>query len=577
MERRLAAILAADVVGYSRLMGEDEVGTLERLKSLRKDIVQPSIRERKGRVVKLMGDGLLAEFPSVVEAVQCAVEIQEQITERETDAADGHRIRLRIGVNLGDIIVEGSDIYGDGVNVAARLEGVSEPGGICLSGPARDTLSNKLNYDFEDCGEQVLKNIDQPVRVWRWPAGGTTNAETGNAPRAVPQHSDQPTVAVIPFSNLSSDQELDFLADGLAEDIIALIAKTPGFLVIGRYSTLTYKAGRTDVRKIGRELGARYVVQGTIRPIGDRLRISVELIEAESGNQIWSERFDRQTEDLFNLQDEVSAGIVASLHPEITRAEVELVERYRPKDINAWTLYRQGGTALFRRGFNKRGFEEGAQFYRKAIELDPDFALAHAALSLTLAIGHILGFVPEADEAAAEAECALELTSSDSEVLGFAGCAIADLGDAERGIDILERAIELNPSNPQAWTALGGALLSKRQYGQAVEKLKQGIRISPRDPRLAVWGSMLALALGAQGLNDEGIAEARAACRRDQKLHNPRVVLASLLLRSGQQKEAIAALADARRIDPELNQRAVAGLVGKRAAKELAEIWSEVI
>ena len=252
MVRRLAAILAADVVGFSRLMGADESGTLERLKALRRELVEPCIKARSGRIVKLMGDVLLAEFSSVVEAVQSAMDIQKAMVDRESDLPDDKRIRLRIGINLGDIIVQDSDIYGDGVNVAARLEELSESGGICLSGSARDTLSNELKCGFEDCGEQKLKNIDQPVRLWRWSATDVADIEVVNEAIDVPQPSDRITVAIIPFSNLSTEQELEFLAEGLAEDIIALIAKTSGFMAIGRYSTLGYKAGRTDVRKIGR-------------------------------------------------------------------------------------------------------------------------------------------------------------------------------------------------------------------------------------------------------------------------------------------------------------------------------------
>lgn len=569
--------MSADVVGYSRLMGQDETGTLQRLRTIRNDIVDRLVSDHGGRIVKGTGDGVLCEFPSSAGAVNCAIDIQNAVTKSMQDQPEDAQLLLRIGINLGDVVFEDGDIFGDGVNVAARLEQIADPNCIYLSGTARETLTRDLASKFEDIGEQELKNIGRPVRIWRWRNPVLTGSQNEHPKSQAKDEASQPTVAVIPFANLSSDRELDFLADGLAEDIITLIAKTPGFLVIGRYSTLTYRGTGIDVRKVGNELGVRYVVEGTIRPIGDKLRITVKLLDASSGSQIWSERFDRNFDDLLQVQDEVSAGIVARLNPEISRAEVQLAERYRPKDFSSWTLYRRAGTALFREGWNKRGFDDAARLYREAIARDPEFALAHAALSLTLAIGHILGHISDPDEASAEAERALQLTSNDSEVLGFAGCAIADLGDADRGIDILEQAIELNPSNPQAWTALGAAYLTKGDNERAVEKLRHGIRISPRDPRLAVWCSMLAQALAALGLIEEGIAEAKAACRRDQKLYNPRVVLAMLLLRAGQRDAAITALSDARRIEPDLDARAVAGLVGRRAAKALDEIWDSAI
>jgi adenylate cyclase len=554
-------------------MGEDETGTLERLKSLRRELVQPRITERKGRIVKLMGDGLLAEFPSVVEAVLCAIDIQHSLTGHETDLPDERRIALRIGINLGDIIVEGSDIYGDGVNIAARLEGLAKPGGICVSGKVYEELRDRTDLPFEDLGEREVKNIGRPVRVWQWPADGsavTTDAIKVSAPIQLP---DKASIAVLPLDNMSDSRDHEYLADGITEDIITLLARIPSFFVIARNSSFSYKGQQHDIRKVGRELGVRYVVEGSLRPIGDRLRVTVQLIEAENGNHVWAERFDRAAADLIDVQDEITNAIVTRLEPELTRAEFELIRRRPPSDLDAWNYYVQASSVLSLKGWHERTFAEGAELYRKAIALDPEFAPAHAALSLLLAIGHMIGHVTEPDEALAEADRALALDSDSSEVLGFAGCALSDLGHTIRGIEILERAIDRDPSNAQAWVALGAAQLTNRQPDLAIAKLEHGLRISPRDNRLAVWVGIYALALGFVGRLDEAIEQARVGCRRDDKLHNPRVVLAALLVTEDRIEEAVSALAEARRIRSRLSLREVRGIVGGRYADALRKIW----
>jgi adenylate cyclase len=573
MERRLAAILAADVVGYSRLMGGDQRGTVERLKSLRKELVQPRITDRKGRIVKLMGDGLLAEFPSVVEAVDCAIEVQQALTGHEAEVPEDRRIALRIGINLGDIIVDGTDIYGDGVNIAARLEGLAKPGGICVSGKVHEELRDRTDLPFEDLGEREVKNIGRPVRVWQWDPEGTAPASEAvnlNEPSPIP---DKASIAVLPLDNMSDSRDYDYLADGITEDIITLLARIPSFFVIARNSSFSYKGQQHDIRQVGRDLGVRYVVEGSLRPIGDRVRVTVQLIEAESGKHVWAERFERAAADLVDVQDEITNAIVTRLEPELTRAEFELIRRRPPSDLGAWNYYVQASSVLSMKGWHERTFAEGAELYRKSIALDPDFAPAHAALSLLLAIGHLIGHVSEPDEALAEADRALALDSDSSEVLGFAGCALSDLGHTTRGIEILERAIDRDPSNAQAWAALGAAQLTTRQPERAIATLEHGLRISPRDNRLAVWIGIYALALGWVGRLDEAIEQARVACRRDDKLHNPRVVLAALLVTAERTDEAVAALAEARRIRARLSLREVRGIVGGRYAKALEKIW----
>jgi adenylate cyclase len=359
----------------------------------------------------------------------------------------------------------------------------------------------------------------------------------------------------------------------MTEDIITLLARIPSFFVIARNSSFSYKGKQRDIRQVGRELGVRYVVEGSLRPVGDRLRVTIQLIEAETGNHIWAERFDRTAADLFEVQDEITNAIVARLEPELTRAEFELIRRRPPADMDAWDYYRQARGILSMKGWHESTFAEGAELYRKAIALDPEFAPARAGLSLLLAIGHMIGYVAEPDEALNEADQALALDSDSSEVLGFAGCALSDIGHATRGIELLEKAIERNPSNAQAWVALGAAQLSNRQPERAIESLEHGLRISPRDNLLAVWGSIYAVALGFVGRLDDAIEQARIASRRDDKLHNPRVVLAALLVTENRLDEAASALAEARRIRPQLSSREVRGIVGGRFAKALREIW----
>ena len=573
MERRLAAIFAADVVGYSRLIRSDEEGTLAALKTLRHDLIDPLIANHGGRIVKLMGDGVLVEFASVVDAVRAAVEIQSAMAEHNADIAKETRIEIRVGVNMGDIVIDGDDIHGDGVNVAARLEGLAKPGGICVSGNVYEEVRDRTDLTFEDMGEKEVKNINRPLRVWRWAVDGAVEAiDTGTAsvPLSLP---DKASIAVLPLDSMSDSREYEYLADGMTEDIITLLARIPSFFVISRNSSFSYKGKQHDIRQVGRELGVRYVVEGSLRPVGNRLRVTIQLIEAESGNHIWAERFDRKADDLFEVQDEITNAIVARLEPELTRAEFELIRRRPPADMDAWDYYRQARGVLSLKGWHESTFTEGAELYRKAIALDPDFASAHAALSLLLSVGHMIGYVTEPDEALTEADQALALDSDSSEVLGFAGCALSDMGHTIRGIEILEKAIERNPSNAQAWVALGAAQLTNRQPELAIASLEHGLRISPRDSHLAVWGSIYAVALGFVGRLDDGIEQARIACRLDDKLHNPRVVLAVLLVSDNRLKEAVSALAEARRIRPQLSLREVRGVVGGRFAKTLKEIW----
>ena len=574
MERRLAAILAADVVGYSRLMEADEAGTLAAVKAHREELVDPAISEHHGRIVKLMGDGLLAEFPSAVEAVQCAVEIQRAVGERNAEVPETLRIAYRIGINVGDIVAEGGDIYGDGVNVAARLEELAEPGGLCLSDGAYEHMQGKVDAAFEDMGPKTVKNITRPIRVWRWTSG--TPARKAPASDPAPEvPSGKPSLAVLPFVNMSESRTNEFLADGLTEDITTLLARIPGFLVIARNSSFAYKGRSPDVRNVARELGVRYVVEGSLRPVSDKLRITVQLIDADSDSHIWSERFDRPAERIEDLQDEITLGIAARLEPELAKAEIEKIKRRSSDNLDAWSYYKRASGLLSIKGWHRETFEEASGLLDDAIALDPEFAIAHAYLSVILALGHMFGLAPEDENperrAVEEAERAMEIDGRDATVLGYSGCALCDVGQIDRGIGILERALEADPSNAQAWVAMGTALISRGKARQGVEMLGHGMRISPLDNRLAYWGTNLAYTLFRLRRIEEAEREARLACRRDDKLYMARVVLAIILAEQNRIAEARQSIAEALRIRPKLSARDVRGLVGRRGVQILTE------
>jgi adenylate cyclase len=514
LERRLAAILAADVVGYSRLMGEDEAGTLERLKCLRRELVQPRITERKGRVVKLMGDGLLAEFPSVVEAVQCAVDIQRGMNERESEITGERRIRLRIGINLGDIIVEGSDIYGDGVNVAARLEALSNPGCICVSGTVFDSVKGKVGLDFEDLGEQQLKNINDPVRVYRVVLVSGTNdgegANTSAGSTAVLELPQKPSVAILPFSNMSGDPEQEYFADGITEDIITELSRFQSIFVIARNSAFTYKDRAVRVQDVGQNLGVRYVVEGSVRKAGERVRVTVQLIDAQSGNHIWAERYDRNLVDIFELQDELTQSIVATLPGRVESADIERFKRTPFHDISAYDCVLRAKLSHHRG--TPEDNAEGIRLLDQAINTDPDCASAYAWKGCTLAQSYTRGYIEYSDELEEEIyqyvlkglsldendlECvrtlcefrieqnrlddafllnekALRINPNDPRIVAQRGEILTWLGQPEDGVEWIRKAMRLDPYDADAWAhLLGRALFGARQYRDAVSAFKR--------------------------------------------------------------------------------------------------------
>jgi adenylate cyclase len=513
LERRLAAILAADVVGYSRLMGADEDGTLERLKLLRRELVQPKIQKHSGRIVKLMGDGILAEFSSIVEAVRCAAKIQQAIAEREANRPEDQRIRLRIGVNLGDVIVEGSDIYGGGINVAARLEGLADPGGICISGKVYEEVRDRLDFVFEDMGEKAVKNIDRPVRVWRW-----INEASPMARKAGPQTPtlmipDKPSLAVLPFDNMSGDPERAFFADGIAEDIITALSRFRSLFVIARNSSFTYKNKAVDVRSVGQQLGVRYVLEGSVRRAANRVRVTAQLIEAETGNHLWAEQFDRELEDIFAVQDEITQRIVGALQPEIGAAEWERARRKSPDSLDAWALYHQGIYHLYR--YSKADNAEARRLFRQAVEQDDQFAAAYTMLAYAcfMAVFDALTDyrVDQLTESFDMAQKAVRLDGRDAMAHAILGRVLSMRHQHDLAIAECDKAIELNPNLSQAQFGRGLALVLAGRPGEAVANLENAARLSPRDPNYYAFLLIFAWADLLQGRYDGALEWARRA------------------------------------------------------------------
>ncbi len=416
MERRLAAILAADVVGYSRLMAEDEAGTLARLKALRADLIDPTITGHGGRIVKLMGDGMLVVFDSVVAAVECAAAVQRAIAKCEAGTPAARKMAFRIGINLGDVLIDGDDVYGDGVNVAARLEGLAEPGGICLSEDAYRQVKGKTELHFQDLGLKALKNIPDKVRVY-----GVNLDPARLLPEAFEaltgerlELPNKPSIAILPFQNMSGDPEQEFFADGMSEDIITVLSRVSNLVVMARNSTFVYKGQAVNVRQVGRDLGVRFVLEGSVRKAGDRIRITAQLVDAQSGDHVWAERYDRKLDDIFAVQDEITREIVVALSVNLAHGEETRVWSGATTNFEAWECLSRGAVEQYR--FSKESIREAQRLARKAIALDPEFYMAKIMLGWALVVGARYGFVPDHEAAVAEADSLVgEILAKDDE------------------------------------------------------------------------------------------------------------------------------------------------------------------
>ena len=493
VERRLTAILAADVVGYSRLMGQDEVGTLVRLKALRRDLIDPKIAEHKGRVVKTTGDGILIEFPSVVEAVACAVAVQQEMAAHNAGTAEDRWIEFRVGVNSGDVIVEDGDIHGDGVNVAARLEALAEPGGICVSGMVYDQVHGRLDCAFADIGEQSLKNIARPVRVYRVGLNRPLNDPllSGLTPGIAAERSaeaagtvlplpDKPSIAVLPFANMSGDPEQEYFADGMVEEIITALSRIRWLFVIARNSSFTYKGQTVDVKQVGRELGVRYVLEGSVRKGGGRVRITAQLIEAETDTHLWADRFDGSLEDVFELQEQVAISVAGVIEPAVRDAEIVRSAKRPTSDLSAYDAY------LRARALNSKGQPgQALALLEEAIARDPHYgpALGFAAICCML-----LATDASAPDRDANRQKGIDLgrravgVAGDAPgVLADAALALACFGeDIDAMIALVDRALAFNPSYARGWHVSGLLRLWAGQTNPAIEHAGRALRLSPR-------------------------------------------------------------------------------------------------
>ena len=594
VDRRLAAILAADVVGYSRLMGDDEAGTLEKLKTHRKELIEPLLAEHRGRIVKLMGDGVLCEFGSVVDAVACAVAIQRGMAERETGIAEDQKIRFRIGINTGDVIIEGDDIYGDGVNVAARLEGLAEPGGICVSGRVREEIARKLAVGFAPMGAQRVKNIAEPVEAWR------VVLEPGQVPRAAGLHmpgrrsiaslgvaalalllllagglwwvstpSGPGTIAaprlslvVLPFENLSGDPDQEYFADGITEDLTTDLSRLPGSLVIARNSAFTYKNKAVDPKQVGRELGVRYVLEGSVRRSGNEVRVNAQLIDAETGAHLWADRFDSDLADLGQLQNEITGRIASSLNVELIEAESRRSLQERPDNPDAVDLTMRG-LAVWWRPRSKENNIEARALIERALRLDPKYPEALAGLAVTHAtdVGNGFSEAPEDQLRQAEDAAARALAIDSNHALAHYARGIvlmlqsrfektAQQGRFEEAILAYKAALAANPNFALPRLLIANCLNSLGRFEEALAVARDGVRVSPRDPQLNQFHLAASDAALALGHDEDAVEWARKSVDAHPSYVWGYVHLASAYALNGQLTEASTALATANKLRP---------------------------
>ncbi len=573
--RRLAAILAADMVGYSRLMEVDEAGTIARQKAYRAELIDPKIAEHHGRIVKTTGDGLLVEFASVVDAVACAVATQRALVEREADVPEERRIQYRIGVNLGDIVIDDDDILGDGVNIAARLEGLAEPGGICISGTTYDQLKRKVDVGYEFLGEQQVKNIAVPVPVyrvlldpaeagkvivakrsaptwWRWAAGSAgvllvlvvaalvwwqpwvARVEPAAVAKMAFPLPDKPSIAVLPFNNLSSDPEQDFLADGLTENIISALSKVPEMFVIARNSTFTYKGTAVKVQQVAEEMGVRYVLEGSMQRADDQIRVTAQLVDAIKGHHLWSERYDRKFSNLFAIQDDITLRIVSALQVNLTEGDYARLD-YRPtNNLQAWGNLVKGITLL--RRFTKADMAKARELFERAVELDPEYVGAWTFLGWTHWNDARSGW-SESREKSFEmsmdsAKEALSLTPDDSSAHALLGSLYLLQREHDKAISEGRKAIALAPSIPENYAILAVSTYYAGEFEETVSLTKQAMRLHPRYP--AWYSYRIGVAHMLLGQYDEAITALKAWRDSNPSYYGRKRALAAAYSMAGQ-------------------------------------------
>jgi len=537
--RRLAAILAADVAGYSRLMGADEEGTLEALKAIRRELAYPKIKEHRGRIVKTTGDGLLIEFSSVVDAVRCAVQVQEAMAERNAGVPEARRIEFRIGINLGDVIVEGDDLYGDGVNIAARIEALADPGGVFVSNTVHEHVRDRLPFGFEDLGEQQFKNIARPVRVYRVRNPAAAMSPSGPSSPVLPLP-DKPSIAVLPFANMSGDPEQEYFADGMVEEIITALSRIRWLFVIARNSSFTYKGRAVDMKLVSRELGVRYVLEGSVRKAGGRVRITAQLIDALNGAHLWADRFDGPLEDVFELQDKVALSVAGVIEPTLRAAETRRTAAHPTADFTAYDLYLRALPIFYT--LTKEGVLQALALLEQAIARDPNYgpALAWAAMC------HLWRYFDDwSDEPEAArrdgirlAQRALEAAGDDASVVANAALVLAQFGeDIGAMIALVERSLALDPSSARGWYISGLLRLWAGQPDLAIAHVESSLRLSPRE-RLGAHQSVIGTAHVFKGQFDAAVAELLVAIHERPTNPPPYRSLACCYAHMGRLEEA---------------------------------------
>jgi len=511
--RRLAAILAADVAGYSRLMGADEEGTLECLKALRRELLDPKIAQHHGRIVKTTGDGMLVEFASVVDAVRCAVAVQQAMPERNAGVEGDSRIELRIGINLGDVIVEGDDLYGDGVNIAARIKALADPGGVFVSNTVHDQVRDRLPFVFEDLGEQQVKNIARPVRVYRVRDASPKAPAPTAPPLPLP---DKPSIAVLPFANMSGDPEQEYFVDGVVEEIITAISRLPWLFVIARNSSFAYKGKSPDLRRVGRELGVRYVLEGSLRKAANRVRITGQLIDTTTGAHIWADRFDGALDDIFELQDEIAASVVGAIEPKLRQSEIERATRKPTESLDAYDLYLRA--LALSQEYTDESVREALILLERALAIDGSYAPAAAMIGWCRSWQKLQGWGPVSDAEIADAlqlaRRAIEAGKDDPEALCMAGNVISFLGgDHATAAGVIERGLVLNPNSALGSFASGLVLYRQNRPDRAIEAFQRAMRLSPLDPLGYRFSAGLAVAHLIAGRYQEAIEWADRSLR----------------------------------------------------------------
>jgi len=578
VERRLAAILAADVAGYSRLMGTDEVSTLAALKAHRRETVDPAIAAHNGRIVKTTGDGMLVEFASAVDAVSCAVALQEKMAERTPEGTEP-RIQFRVGINVGDIIIDGGDIFGDGVNVAARVENECEPGGVYLSDDVYRQVRGKTAFAIDDLGERSLKNIDRPVRLYAvrlasYSAKPTAKSltEPGNA-LPLP---DRPSIAVLPFTNMSSDPEQEYFADGMVEDIITGLSRIRWLFVIARNSSFIYKGRSVDITRVGRELGVRYVLEGSVRRVGTRVRITGQLIEAATGRHLWAERFDRDLHDIFELQDEITTSVVAAIEPSVRQAEIERVRRKRPENLDAYDLVLRA--IPHASAATPDEASTALALLKRAIALEPDYALAHGFAAWCCEQRFVRGDHREEDrlEGVAHARLVLATSSDDANALGLAGFVLWMLAhDRSAALDALDRALSISPSSLMALTYGAVALAFMGETALAIERAQLALRLSPFDPLR--WSALGAITIAhiLDGRWQEAAEFARRTVQLNPGFSSGLAFLAGALAAGGHDDEAREVAARLLSMEPAFSSRAGAAIAdGDELQRRLMDVFA---